>query len=170
MKAATVDAASGSLLSQAAVSAPPPRRSRPAFAQDNSFGAALRPAPEGGILIVEDDFLIATQLQGTLQEAGFEIVGVAASADEALEYAGSERPLLCVMDIRLSGERDGVDAAIDLFRAHGIRCIFATAHSDSDVRRRAAAAAPLGWLQKPYTMSSLLAMVRQAVRDLRGER
>jgi DNA-binding NarL/FixJ family response regulator len=53
-----------------------------------------------------------------------------------------------------------------LFRAHGIRCIFATAHSDNEVRSRAIAATPLGWLQKPYTMSSLVAMIRHAVNDL----
>ncbi len=158
-----------SLPFQKTISAPPPARPGAAFAPDDAAGAELRPAQEGGILIVEDDFLIAAQMEGTLQQAGFQVAGVAVSADEALEYAAAERPLLCVMDIRLSGERDGVDAAIDLFHAHGIRCIFATAHSDLDVRRRAAAAAPLGWLQKPYTMSSLVTMVRQAVRDLRGK-
>jgi DNA-binding NarL/FixJ family response regulator len=114
-------------------------------------------------LIVEDDFLVATQIESALADAGFEIAGTAASADEALELASSHRPALCVMDIRLAGSRDGVDAALELFRAHGIRCIFATAHYDHDVRSRAAGAYPLGWLQKPYTMASLVAMVRNAL-------
>ncbi len=139
----------------------------PAFAQDNARGAETSQSRQGGILIVEDDFLIAAQLEGTLKEAGFEVAGIASSAAEAVEYAVSERPLLCVMDIRLSGDRDGVDAALELFHAHGIRCIFATAHSDIEVRRRAAPADPLGWLQKPYTMAALLVMVRQAVSELR---
>jgi two-component system, response regulator PdtaR len=145
-----------------------PKRPRPAFAQDNIRGTATETEREGGILIVEDDFLIAAQLEATLKEAGFGVTGIASSAAEALEYALSNRPLLCVMDIRLSGDRDGVDAALELFRVYGVRSIFATAHSDSDVRRRAAPADPLGWLQKPYTMSALVVMVRQAVKDLRG--
>jgi len=56
-----------------------------------------------------------------------------------------------------------------LFRSQGIRCIFASAHSDQDSRLRAQPAAPLGWLQKPYTMASLTAMVRAAVRELRSQ-
>jgi two-component system, response regulator PdtaR len=145
-----------------------PARPRPVFARDNIRGTATETGREGGILIVEDDFLIAAQIEATLKKAGFEVTGIASSAAEALEHAISDHPLLCVMDIRLSGDRDGVDAALELFRAHGIRSIFATAHSDSEVLRRAAPADPLGWLQKPYTMSALVHMVRQAVNDLRG--
>ena len=145
-----------------------PKRPRPAFAQDNIRGTAPETERAGGILIVEDDFLIAAQIEATLKAAGFAVTGIASSAAEALEYATADRPLLCVMDIRLSGDRDGVDAALELFRAYRIRSIFATAHSDSEVRRRAAPADPLGWLQKPYTMSALIYMVRQAVNDLRG--
>ena len=74
------------------------------------------------------------------------------------------------MDIRLAGDRDGIDTALELFRLHGIRCIFASAYSDQEARRRAAPAAPLGWLQKPYTMASLTAKVRAAVSELRSRR
>jgi two-component system, response regulator PdtaR len=72
------------------------------------------------------------------------------------------------VDIRLSGDRDGVDTALELFRSHGIRCIFASAHSDSEARRRADPAAPLGWLDKPYAMGSLTMLVRRAANELRG--
>ena len=75
---------------------------------------------------------------------------------------------LVVMDIRLAGDRDGIDTALELFRSHGIRCIFASAYSDQEAQRRAAPAAPLGWLQKPYTMASLTAKVREALRELRS--
>jgi DNA-binding NarL/FixJ family response regulator len=73
------------------------------------------------------------------------------------------------MDVRLDGPRDGIDAALELFRVHGIRCIFATAHHDLHARRRAKPAAPLGWLPKPYTMPSLVELVRQALRQLDQE-
>jgi DNA-binding NarL/FixJ family response regulator len=74
---------------------------------------------------------------------------------------------LAVVDIRLAGDMNGIDTALALFRSHGIRCVFASAFSDEEARRRAAPAAPLGWLQKPYTMMSLTAMVRAAANELR---
>lgn len=106
------------------------------------------------------------QIEATLAEAGFALAGIAATGEEAIDLAGSSRPALALMDIRLAGKMDGVDAALALFRRHGIRCIFATAHSDSEVRRRAAPAEPLGWLRKPYTMPAMLEAVRQGLSDL----
>jgi two-component system, response regulator PdtaR len=138
-----------------------------------NFAAAAEGGTSGGatetarILIVEDDVLIASQVEASLSDDGFEIVGMAATCGEALQLAETQSPNLVVMDIRLAGERDGIDAALELFRLHGIRCIFASAHSDDRTRQRAAPAAPLGWLQKPYMMASLTAMVRGALRELK---
>ncbi|MDW6020261.1 response regulator [Mesorhizobium sp. BAC0120] len=115
------------------------------------------------ILVVEDDFLIATDMESALTEAGFE-VAVAGSAEQALAIAASDRPSLVVMDIRLSGALDGIDAALELFRRYGLRSVFATAHSDPAAQARAAPAQPLGWLVKPYTSASLVAVVRTALR------
>jgi DNA-binding response OmpR family regulator len=137
------------------------------------------PAAEGGasdtpsensdrILIVEDDLLIASQMEAALTDAGFRITGTASTGKEALQLAHSQSPTLVVMDIRLAGDCDGIDTALELFRSHGIRCIFASAYSDREAQQRAAPAAPLGWLLKPYTMASLTAKVREAVRELRS--
>jgi two-component system, response regulator PdtaR len=122
----------------------------------------------GCILIVEDDLLIASEIEATLRDAGFEIAGIASTGKEALQLIQAELPTLAVVDIRIAGDRDGIDTALELFHSHGIRSIFASAHSDADSRRRAESAAPLGWLQKPYTMASLTALVRDAVDKLRG--
>lgn len=115
------------------------------------------------VLIVEDDFLIGYESESALVDAGFRVVGVAATAEEALAIARREKPAVAVMDIRLAGSRDGVEAAGDLFRELGVRCIFATAHDDRETRARAEPFAPLGWLAKPYTMASLVALVRRGV-------
>jgi DNA-binding NarL/FixJ family response regulator len=122
-------------------------------------------APEraAGVLIVEDDFLIAMQTESALTDAGITVVGVASTAEEAVLLARQNKPVLAVMDIRLAGQRDGIEAAGDLFRELGVRCIFATAHDDQRTRSRAEPFAPLGWLAKPYTMASLIASVRQAI-------
>ena len=123
----------------------------------------------GRILIVEDDFLVSSQMEIALNEAGFEVVGTAATGEEALQLAEMHEADLAVMDIRLAGEKDGVDTALELFRLHRIRCVFASAHSDEDARRRAAAASPLGWLQKPYMMESLASLVRSALNEVRSQ-
>ncbi len=121
------------------------------------------------VLVVEDDFLVAMQIEAALTEAGFALTGTAASGEEAIAMAATVRPGLVLMDIRLAGKMDGVEAAVELFRRHGIRCIFATAHHDPDVRRRAAPAEPLAWLGKPYSMPAMLAAVRQGFADLEAE-
>ena len=107
-------------------------------------------------------------MEAALTDAGFEVTGTASTGKEALHLAETQSPTLVVMDIRLTGDRDGIDTALELFRSHGIRCIFASAYSDQEARRRAAPANPLGWLQKPYTMASLTAVVRAALSELRS--
>lgn len=117
------------------------------------------------ILLVEDEYLVAAEAEAALGEAGLEVVGIAASAEEAVVLAERARPDLVVMDVRLSGERDGIDAALTIFRSHGIRSIFATAHYDPSTLARARAAQPLGWLPKPYMMNSLVFKVLSALRS-----
>ena len=133
-------------------------------------GSQKQATKPNGILIVEDDLLVASQMEAALTEAGFDIMAVVTTGEEAIEVADGQPPDIAIVDIRLAGDRDGVDTALEMFRLHGIRCIFASAHSDLEARRRAEPAAPLGWLQKPYSMASLVAMVRQAAENLRDER
>jgi DNA-binding response OmpR family regulator len=121
------------------------------------------------ILIVEDDLLIATEMEEALTDAGFEITGIFTTGDEAIESAYVQAPDLAVVDIRLAGGRDGVNTALELFRSYGVRCIFASAYSDAQARRRAEPAAPLGWLNKPYTMTSLTTLARAALDQIRGK-
>ncbi|MEF0941737.1 response regulator [Rhizobium sp. BR 362] len=118
------------------------------------------------ILIVEDDFFIAMDVEATLVAAGYSLAGIAASAEEAIRLAVSRQPALAIMDIRLAGKRDGVDAALELFKDHGIRCIFATAHADHEIVQRAGPACPLAWLQKPYSMTSLVNAVQKALSEV----
>ncbi|MCK1476622.1 response regulator [Bradyrhizobium sp. 197] len=119
----------------------------------------------GGILIVEDDYLIAMEAESALTDAGFSVTGVAATAEEALEMANQRRPVLVIMDVRLAGRRDGIDAAGDLFRGLGLRCVFATANDDHQTRARAEPFRPIGWLTKPYTMVSLISLVRTVISN-----
>src|SRR5262249_1321864 len=121
------------------------------------------------ILIVGDDFLAAMEIEAVLKETGFQTAGVAGRAEGAVRALGlgkSATPTIVIMDVRLAGNSDGIDAALDIFHATGIRSIFATAHYDADTRSRAQAATPLGWLPKPYAPHALLALVKKAVEQL----
>ena len=149
------------------VSRSPALRPRLILAPDSGTGAQARKLPAPRILIVEDDFLVATEMEVALSDAGFAIAGVAASGENAIALATRQDPDLAVVDIRLAGDGDGVDTALELSRVHGVHCIFATAHSDPDTRARAQAAASLGWLQKPYTMASGAGSPRRAPQVVR---
>lgn len=127
----------------------------------------MHDAARGSVLIVEDEFLIAAAVENDLTDGGFRVVAVANTADDAVKLTRETRPDLVVMDIRLVGARDGVDAALEIFGETGIRCIFATAHADAQCKARAVAASPLGWLQKPYGREALIGAVEHAFEALR---
>ena len=133
------------------------------YAREGESGRDERSAAAIRVLIVEDDFLVASEAEAALIEAGFNVAAVVASAEDAIAAASKQRPDLAIVDIRLAGKRDGIDAAIELFKDYGVPCIFATAHSDAHARSRAEPAQPLGWLQKPYSMPSLVRLVRDVL-------
>lgn len=107
------------------------------------------------ILIVEDEFFIALNLEDMLLAQGHVPVGIATSADEAVLLAEQERPDLVLMDVRLIGVRDGIDAAIEIRSRFNIRSIFVSANADPQTKGRAQAAAPIAFLQKPLTEDRL---------------
>jgi DNA-binding NarL/FixJ family response regulator len=120
-------------------------------------------------LIVEDDYLVAVEMEAVLIAAGFDVAGIATSAKQAVELAMTEEPHVIVMDVRLEGLRDGIEAAVEIFRIKRIRSLFATAYYDPSTKRRAEPAEPLGWLPKPYTMDALVHAVRKAMNEARGQ-
>ena len=119
-----------------------------------------------GILIVEDEFLIASECEWILSDAGFEVLGIAADEQEALSLAEQTRPDLVLMDIRLARGGDGVEAATLIRSRCGIRSLFVSAHGDPDTQSRGSAADPVGWLAKPYTPNMLLKAVDEALQRL----
>jgi two-component system, response regulator PdtaR len=122
------------------------------------------------ILIVEDDFLIAMVAEDALRGAGYDVVGTAASYEEALKLAEARKPNLVLMDILLATKRDGVDAAIEIRRRFGVRSLFTSANQDAQNMARAAPAEPVGWLPKPYAVDRLLATLERSLPLLAPER
>lgn len=115
------------------------------------------------LLIVDDDWLISMHLEQVLTTAGFEIVGTASDAASAVALAERERPDLVLMDIRLHGPVDGVEAAREIVDRLGIQSLFVSAHTDQGTITRTLAARPRGWLPKPFTEAEVLQAVRAAL-------
>lgn len=126
------------------------------------------------ILVVEDEAVIAADIEATLRALGHEVCGVAADAEEALEVARRERPGIALMDIRLRSGGDGIEAALALRELLGIPVLFLTSHSDTATLERAKAACPYGFILKPYDARELhtaieIALVRHAAdSEVRG--
>ena len=123
-------------------------------------GEAVRPAR---VLIVGDEWFVAMEIEDIVGRSGLAVAGLAVSADEAVRLAAELRPDLVVMDFRLKGERDGTDAAIEIHRRFGLRCLFVSAFSDERMKERAAAAEPAGWLSKPFSAQQLTQALQAAL-------
>jgi two-component system, response regulator PdtaR len=118
------------------------------------------------ILIVEDQYFIALNCEMIIRSAGYECSGVAVDAREALQLAERERPDLILMDIRLVGDIDGIEAATDIYERLGIQSVFVSADSDELTRAVAQKAHPLGWLGKPYSGEALIDAMQLALQLL----
>jgi CheY-like chemotaxis protein len=111
------------------------------------------------IVVVEDDVFIRLDLTTHLRSAGHAIVGTADSAAEAVRVVERERPDLVLMDVRLMGDRDGIEAATEIWQRFAIRSLFVSANLDAAARAKASSANPVGFLEKPFTPNGLLAAV-----------
>lgn len=109
---------------------------------------------------------MSIEIEAALEQGGYDCVGVAATAGEALALAGSAGPQLVLMDIRLRGNDDGVDVAKELRNRFGLRCLFISAHADVATKQRAASADPLGWLPKPFSTPQLLQTLEAVKAEL----
>jgi PAS domain S-box-containing protein len=114
------------------------------------------------VLVVEDEALVASHLEACLKGFGYG-VRCASSGEEALELACRAAPHLALMDIRLAGDLDGIQTAVELRRL-GIPSIFLTAYADEEILERAKKAEPLGYLVKPFRERELRATLEMALR------
>jgi len=120
------------------------------------------------VLVVEDEGLIARDIAGRLEALGHEVVGVASTAEEALEHAPAADIVL--MDIQIDGPTDGVKAAAQIRERYHVPVIFLTAHADRATLDRAKLAQPFGYIVKPLAHASLHTSLEIAVYKHHVER
>jgi len=107
------------------------------------------------ILIVEDEALIARWLKTELELHSFEVCGMVASGEEAIILAKEKDPDVILMDIYLTGDIDGIDAAHKIIEYKRIPIIFMTGHSESDKSMRIQEVNPIAYLEKPVEIYEL---------------
>ena len=120
-------------------------------------------SPERRALIVEDEALIAEELIERLSRLGFSIIAAVDSAEEGIEIATRERPDLVLMDIRLRGEKDGVQAAEEIRQQVDVPIVYLTAYSDQLTVDRAKGTEHDGFILKPFHKSELQSTVEIAL-------
>jgi CheY-like chemotaxis protein len=128
------------------------------------------PAASTRILIVEDEAIVACDLQSRLESFGYEVVGIAVSGEQAIRLAAETSPDLVLMDIQLRGQWDGIQVAEKLRAQERVGIIFLSAHSSDDMLTRAKLTEPLAYLLKPYQERELKIAIDVALYKRRTER
>ena len=121
------------------------------------------------ILIVEDESIVALDMASRLRRLGYDVVGIAASGDEAIRLANSSIDL-AVMDIRLRGGVDGIETAQYLRENFGIPVVYLTAYADEATLQRAKYTEPLGYLVKPFEERELHSTLEMACYKIKMDK
>ena len=122
------------------------------------------------ILIVEDENTVALYIQKLLEDAGYQICGVASSGQHALESIAHEQPDLVLMDILLQGSMEGIAAADKIRELFGIPVVYLTACTDQATINAAQKTAPYGYIAKPFEPRELITTVGFVLERARLER
>jgi len=102
------------------------------------------------ILVVEDEMIVAMDIAQGLRRLGYEVTSVVDTGERAMAAAEADRPDLILMDIRLKGSLDGIDAARIIRRRMAVPVVFLTAYADATTVERSKEVAPYGYLVKPF--------------------
>lgn len=107
------------------------------------------------ILIVEDEAILAMSYKMALQDGDCEVVGIAKSAVEAIRLFKEKSPQVVLMDIKLQGEVDGIDAARAMLAELDVPIVYMTGNTDEETKKRALSTNPKAYLEKPIDCDSL---------------
>ncbi len=122
------------------------------------------------ILIVEDEAIVALDLRMRLTRLGYSVIDSVGLAEVAIEIAEQQRPDLTLMDIRLRGEMDGIEAADVIRTKMGLPVVYLTAHADDATVDRARVTEPFGYILKPFDERELRTVIEMALYKHGAER
>ena len=122
------------------------------------------------ILIVEDEAVVAIDLEQRLGDLGYTVAGRVTTAEEAITQTVQLQPSLVLMDVALDGQLDGIDAAKKIRERMDVPIVYLTAHTDSGTLDRAKDTEPGGYVLKPYSERELHAAIELALVRAEKER
>ncbi|HZA25878.1 MAG TPA: response regulator, partial [Dehalococcoidia bacterium] len=115
------------------------------------------------VLVVDDEIIIARELEARLRNFGYEVLEIASSGEQAISVAEQAGPDLVLMDIVLKGDMDGVEAAAEIRKRWAIPIIYLTAYNDDATLKRARVTEPFGYIVKPFSERELRANIEMAL-------
>jgi PAS domain S-box-containing protein len=118
---------------------------------------------KASILIVEDEYIVALDIENSLSHSGYSIAGQTDCGEDAVIKARDLRPDLILMDIGLRGTVDGIDAATQIRRQLDLPVIFLTAYTTPTILERARQAEPFGYVVKPFEERELISNIEMAL-------
>jgi DNA-binding NtrC family response regulator len=121
------------------------------------------------ILIVEDERIIGFDLRRRLARMGYTVVAITASGEEAIAYAEQLRPDVVLIDVRLRGPIDGVEAAQQIWTQHQIPVVFMSGDTTVETLERVWRTVPAGYLSKPFFEDQLRAALERTLETRRGQ-
>lgn len=121
------------------------------------------------IVVVEDEAIIAADIERRIERLGYECVGVADNGADARALIAQQRPSLVLMDIIIQGSSDGIEVAAEVGRLSDVPIVFLTAHADASTIQRAKAVGPYGYLVKPFEERELHTTIEMALFRHRSE-
>ena len=107
------------------------------------------------ILVVEDEIILAKNIQNRLEKLGYSVPAVVSSGEKAVKKAAETHPDLILMDIKLEGDTDGIEAAEQIRRSFNIPVVYLTAYADNKTLQRAKITEPYGYIIKPFSEREL---------------
>jgi len=115
------------------------------------------------ILIVEDEAIVALDIQYTLEKLGYRVPAVVSSGEESIEKASEIHPDLVLMDIKLSGDMDGISAAEEIYDRFRIPVVYLTAYADEKILEEIGRIMLFGYISKPFDERVLKSTIEQAL-------
>lgn len=115
------------------------------------------------ILVVEDESIVAKDIQGSLKKLGYLVPTTVSSGEKAIEEIEENRPDLVLMDIMLKGQMTGIEAANIIKERFGIPVIFLTAYADENTLSKAKISEPYGYIIKPFKEKELQTTIEMAI-------
>lgn len=119
------------------------------------------------ILIVEDEMVLAIDMESSLEDMGYEISGIESTAQGAINHADEKRPDIVIMDIHLKGYKSGLEAAKQIWQKHKIPIIFLTSYSDDLTVKKSMESEPYAYLIKPCREKEIDVAIKTALHKHR---